>query len=65
MKRRAFLGGILALGVLAGAGLRMPRREEVDALPDLSAYFTHKDAWFLPDYPRSGVQVDSFLESVA
>lgn len=50
--RRKFLGslaGLTALTALAGAGIRLPRREDVEV--DVNPYLTSKDAWYLKDWP--------------
>lgn len=60
VSRRSFLGilaGLPAMSALAGAGLRLPRREEVAVTLDtalaetdktsLARYFTSKETWYL------------------
>lgn len=48
--RRKFLGslaGLTAITALAGAGLRVPPRKEVEVELDISPYLASKDAWYL------------------
>lgn len=48
LNRRKFLGalaGLTAVTALAGAGIRLPKRVDEDALPDLSEYFTKAPSW--------------------
>lgn len=49
LKRRAFLAGIMAMGILAGAGLRLPKRQAVEVEPELNLdkYFTGPNPWLI------------------
>lgn len=52
--RRRFLGmlaALPALTVLAGSGIRLPRKEEVEV--DFNAYFASPNAWYIKtDHPQ-------------
>jgi hypothetical protein len=56
--RRKFLGMLAvlpAITALAGSGLRLPRREDVEVV-DVNPYLTSNTAWYLKTEPEGGLK---------